>query len=70
MKFQLVENCYCCGCSRYYVGPPGKYKDEISVRRCDHCVDNSGERGVYALKMKWRTKRDGTREKVKSVVYY
>jgi hypothetical protein len=70
VTFKLVENCYCCGCNRYYVGPPGKYKDEISVIRCPECIQSTGERVVFEYKLKWRTRRDGTRQLVKSVHYY
>lgn len=69
MRMQIVENCHCTGCDKRYAGPPGKYPDEISIRRCEDCHETS-ENGMYEIKMKWRVRRDGTREKMKAVTYY
>lgn len=66
----IIKNCYCTACQTYYQGPRGRFPDEISIRRCDMCAKDTSENGAYEVKMKWRIRRDGTREKVKSVTYY
>lgn len=67
----MKENCYCCGCNRYWQGPPGKWPDEISLIRCDSCKkEDIKETGAYMVKTVWRTKRDGTKVKSKGVRYY
>jgi hypothetical protein len=68
-QIKIVQNCYCTGCKRYYAGPPGKYKDEISIIRCGDCHETS-ENGAYEVKLKWIKRRDGSKKRVKAIAYY